>query len=119
MKLHKQEFDVIITDSSDPIGQEEALCVCGCVCVCVWVCLCVCVGVGGCVVDGCACVCLCVCVCVHHVRVCVRACMYVCDMCVFHIPMYVGPAVCLFEKPYYDRIKEALTPGGVLCSQGE
>ena len=30
-----------------------------------------------------------------------------------------GPAECLFEKPYYDNIKAALTPGGILSSEGE
>lgn len=49
IKKHKQEFDVIITDSSDP----------------------------------------------------------------------KGPAVCLFQKPYYEALKEALNPGGIICSQGE
>lgn len=30
-----------------------------------------------------------------------------------------GPAVCLFQKPYYEALKQALRPGGILCSQGE
>lgn len=30
-----------------------------------------------------------------------------------------GPAVVLFQKPYYEALKKALKPGGVLCSQGE
>ena len=33
--------------------------------------------------------------------------------------MCIGPAVCLFEKPYYERVKEALRPGGIHCAQGE
>lgn len=48
MKNHKQEFDVIITDSSDPIG----------------------------------------------------------------------PAVSLFQEPYFQLMKNALKPGGIICSQG-
>jgi spermidine synthase len=31
----------------------------------------------------------------------------------------VGPAVPLFEKPYYQKINQALRSGGILCSQGE
>ncbi|KAG8177759.1 hypothetical protein JTE90_018988 [Oedothorax gibbosus] len=31
----------------------------------------------------------------------------------------IGPAVCLFKKPYYETMKKALKPGGILCSQGE
>ncbi|XP_054720990.1 spermidine synthase-like isoform X2 [Uloborus diversus] len=30
-----------------------------------------------------------------------------------------GPAVGLFQKPYYESIKQALKPGGIACSQGE
>ncbi|KAF8770535.1 Spermidine synthase like protein [Argiope bruennichi] len=30
-----------------------------------------------------------------------------------------GPAVCLFQKPYYESLKKALRPGGIICSQGE
>lgn len=30
-----------------------------------------------------------------------------------------GPAVCLFRKPYYESLKKALKPGGIICSQGE
>jgi len=30
-----------------------------------------------------------------------------------------GPAVCLFRKPYYESLKEALKPGGIISSQGE
>ena len=29
-----------------------------------------------------------------------------------------GPAECLFEQPYYEKMKKALRPGGVLCAQG-
>ncbi|KAK7093753.1 spermidine synthase-like isoform X2 [Littorina saxatilis] len=31
----------------------------------------------------------------------------------------IGPASSLFEKRYYEFMKKALRPGGVLCSQGE
>lgn len=31
----------------------------------------------------------------------------------------VGPAECLFQKSYYELVKKALRPGGILCSQGE
>ncbi|XP_076451826.1 spermidine synthase-like [Babylonia areolata] len=31
----------------------------------------------------------------------------------------IGPASSLFEKRYYELMKKALKPGGVLCSQGE
>jgi len=30
-----------------------------------------------------------------------------------------GPAVCLFRKPYYESLKRALRPGGIISSQGE
>ena len=30
-----------------------------------------------------------------------------------------GPAKCLFEKSYFEKLKEALRPGGIICSQGE
>lgn len=30
-----------------------------------------------------------------------------------------GPAVCLFNKPYYESLKKALKPGGIISSQGE
>lgn len=30
-----------------------------------------------------------------------------------------GPALCLFQKPYYEALKQALKPGGIVCSQGE
>ena len=39
-----------------------------------------------------------------------------------HTIMYVssiGPATQLFEMPYYERVKEALRPGGIHCNQGE
>ena len=32
--------------------------------------------------------------------------------------VHVGPAKCLFEKSYFEKLKEALRPGGILCSQG-
>ncbi|XP_013393578.1 spermidine synthase [Lingula anatina] len=31
----------------------------------------------------------------------------------------IGPASSLFEKSYYELMKKALRPGGVVCSQGE
>lgn len=31
----------------------------------------------------------------------------------------VGPASALFEKSYYELMKKALRPGGIICSQGE
>ncbi|XP_077970313.1 spermidine synthase-like isoform X2 [Styela clava] len=30
-----------------------------------------------------------------------------------------GPAEALFEKPYYELMKKALKPNGIICSQGE
>ena len=30
-----------------------------------------------------------------------------------------GPAECLFQKPYYQALYEALRPGGIICCQGE
>lgn len=30
-----------------------------------------------------------------------------------------GPAECLFQKPYYEALYEALRPGGIICSQAE
>ncbi|XP_077998491.1 spermidine synthase-like [Glandiceps talaboti] len=31
----------------------------------------------------------------------------------------IGPAEALFEKPYYELMKQALKPNGILCAQGE
>ncbi|KAI1301710.1 Spermidine synthase [Halotydeus destructor] len=31
----------------------------------------------------------------------------------------LGPAKCLFEKPYYQALFESLRPGGIICCQGE
>ncbi|XP_070560364.1 spermidine synthase-like isoform X1 [Ptychodera flava] len=31
----------------------------------------------------------------------------------------IGPAESLFEKPYYELMKTALKPNGIICSQGE
>eukprot|EP01132_Coremiostelium_polycephalum_P002870 gene2870-3566_t len=31
----------------------------------------------------------------------------------------IGPAQGLFERPYYELLKEALAPGGIVCSQAE
>ena len=30
----------------------------------------------------------------------------------------IGPAIPLFERPYYEKTKNALRDGGVLCCQG-
>ncbi|GFV15334.1 spermidine synthase [Trichonephila clavipes] len=30
-----------------------------------------------------------------------------------------GPAVCLFQRPYYESLQKALKPGGIIASQGE
>ena len=39
-----------------------------------------------------------------------------CEMCTTSpVP---GPAEVLFQKPYYESIKAALKPKGILCSQG-
>ena len=32
---------------------------------------------------------------------------------------HAGPAKCLFEKPYFEKLKVALQPGGIICSQGK
>jgi len=31
----------------------------------------------------------------------------------------IGPAASLFQKSYYELLKQALRPGGIVCSQGE
>uniref|UniRef100_T1JHS3 Spermidine synthase n=1 Tax=Strigamia maritima TaxID=126957 RepID=T1JHS3_STRMM len=31
----------------------------------------------------------------------------------------IGPAETLFQKSYYEQMKKALRPGGIICSQGE
>lgn len=31
----------------------------------------------------------------------------------------IGPAESLFQKPYYELMKCALKPGGIICTQGE
>ena len=30
-----------------------------------------------------------------------------------------GPAKSLFEKPYFEKMKAALRPGGLICSMGK
>ena len=30
----------------------------------------------------------------------------------------VGPATCLFERPYFEKIRSALRPDGIMCVQG-
>ena len=32
--------------------------------------------------------------------------------------LFVGPASSLFEKSYYELMKKALKPGGIVCTQG-
>ena len=45
-------------------------------------------------------------------------------LCVFHCLALLtmlspaGPAVCLFQKDYFARVKLALKPGGLMCLQG-
>ena len=96
MKQHRQEFDVIITDSSDPIGQKEAVCVCVCVHACMRLCVFVCVYVY-----------LCVCVCVRAcVRACVHACVYVCECFVF--PMQDLLCACLRNRIMIESGKLSL-----------
>ncbi|UYV68230.1 SRM [Cordylochernes scorpioides] len=41
------------------------------------------------------------------------------DVIITDSPDPKGPAVCLFQKPYYQAIRDALKDGGILCSQGE
>ena len=31
----------------------------------------------------------------------------------------MGPASVLFEKPFYTKMRDALRPGGIVCTQGE
>ena len=40
-------------------------------------------------------------------------------VCISIPNVILGPAVCLFEKDYYERVKDALRPGGIHCAQGE
>ena len=32
---------------------------------------------------------------------------------------YIHTGKCLFEKPYFAKLKAALRPGGIFCSQGK
>ncbi|XP_076320453.1 spermidine synthase-like [Tachypleus tridentatus] len=41
------------------------------------------------------------------------------DVVITDSPDPNGPAVSLFKKTYYEAVKEALKPGGILCSQAE
>ncbi|GFR23147.1 spermidine synthase [Trichonephila clavata] len=41
------------------------------------------------------------------------------DVIITDSPDPKGPAVCLFQKPYYESLKQALKPGGLIASQGE
>ena len=40
-------------------------------------------------------------------------------MCIHRQSFSTGPGECLFQQPYYEKVKEALTPGGIHCAQGE
>ena len=75
MEDHKGRFDVIITDSSDPVGE------------------------GWFVVEMFA----------------------LLSILILHSfsPSFEGPAKCLFEIPYYRRMKSALKPNGIICTQGK
>ena len=37
------------------------------------------------------------------------------NFCNAYIP---GPAKCLFERPYFERLRGSLKPGGIICTQG-
>ncbi|GFY62155.1 spermidine synthase, partial [Trichonephila inaurata madagascariensis] len=39
------------------------------------------------------------------------------DVIITDSPDPKGPAVCLFQKPYYESLKQALKPGGLIASQ--
>nr|WBW70074.1 venom protein [Lampona murina] len=41
------------------------------------------------------------------------------DVIITDSPDPIGAAVCLFQKPYYESLKEALKPRGIIASQGE
>nr|ALJ10923.1 spermidine synthase [Dolomedes sulfureus] len=41
------------------------------------------------------------------------------DVIITDSPDPKGAAICLFQKPYYESLKQALKPGGVIASQGE
>lgn len=68
MKNHRESFDVIITDSSDPIGKNT-------------------------------------------LRMILKL-----DFAFMLI--VVGPAVSLFQESYFELMRKALKPGGIICSQG-
>ena len=38
-------------------------------------------------------------------------------MCIYIYSSSTGPGVRLFKQPYYERVKEALRPGGIHCAQ--
>lgn len=68
MKNHREEFDVIITDSSDPIGKS--------------------------------------------------ICLFYFESKVNIVKHVLGPAVSLFQESYFELMRKALKPGGIVCSQG-
>lgn len=41
------------------------------------------------------------------------------DVIITDSPDPIGPAACLFQRPYYVSLMESLKPGGVIASQGE
>ena len=41
------------------------------------------------------------------------------DVIITDAPDPVGPAVCLFQKDYFERVKLGLKPGGLMCLQAE
>lgn len=41
------------------------------------------------------------------------------DVIITDSPDPKGAAICLFQKPYYESLKRALRPGGLIASQGE
>ena len=71
MERYAGEFDVIITDSCDPIGML------------------------------------------------IYTSYYAYSQLALLCNTFTGPARPLFEKPYFQKIKAALQPGGILCSLGE
>lgn len=68
MKNHRESFDVIITDSSDPIGKNTL--------------------------------------------------RMILKLDFTFMLIVVGPAVSLFQESYFELMRKALKPGGIICSQG-
>lgn len=76
MKNHREEFDVIITDSSDPIGL------------------------------------------LTHDLIEYSLVSNFCVSSLVSNNFFLGPAVSLFQESYFELMKKALRPGGIVCSQG-